>query len=50
MLFRSDLELRGPGEMYGIRQSGIPDLKMASLSDARLIKLTREAAETCLKD
>jgi len=49
-LARHDLELRGPGEMYGIRQSGIPDLKMASLSDARLIKLTREAAETCLKD
>ena len=39
-----DLGLRGPGEIYGVRQSGIPDLKMASLSDSITISLARQAA------
>ncbi len=44
-----DLELRGPGEVYGVRQSGIPDLKMASLSDQELVHKAREAAEKVLE-
>lgn len=40
-----DLELRGPGQIHGIRQSGIPDLKMASLSDSITISKAREAAQ-----
>lgn len=44
-----DLELRGPGQIHGIRQSGIPDLKMASLSDSITINLAREAAEDIIK-
>ena len=43
-----DLELRGPGEVYGIRQSGVPDLRMASLSDQDLVHKAREAAEWVL--
>lgn len=39
-----DLALRGPGEIYGLRQSGIPDLKMASLTDSVTISLARQAA------
>ncbi len=39
-----DLQLRGPGEIFGLRQSGIPDLKMASLTDSETIALAREAA------
>ena len=39
-----DLHLRGPGEIYGVKQSGIPDLKMASLTDSATINLAREAA------
>ena len=39
-----DLALRGPGEVYGVKQSGIPDLKMASLGDAELVRTVRRAA------
>jgi ATP-dependent DNA helicase RecG len=44
-----DLELRGPGQIYGLRQSGIPDLKMASLSDSFTIAKAREAAEQIIQ-
>ncbi len=44
-LSEEDLKLRGPGEVFGTRQSGIPDLRMASLLDAVLIKRVREEAE-----
>ncbi|MBN2015782.1 ATP-dependent DNA helicase RecG [Candidatus Dojkabacteria bacterium] len=40
-----DLANRGPGEVYGTKQAGIPDLKIANLGDIKLIKETREAAE-----
>lgn len=43
-----DLKLRGPGEVYGIRQSGIPDLKIASFSDNELIKNARKMADKFL--
>lgn len=43
-----DLELRGPGEVFGTRQSGLPDLRMASLSDHELIKQSRTVAEELL--
>jgi ATP-dependent DNA helicase RecG len=39
-----DLKLRGPGEFFGTRQSGIPDLRMARLSDAHILEQAREAA------
>ena len=46
----SDLENRGPGEVYGTKQAGIPDLKVASFSDIKLIKQTREAAMEILEN
>jgi len=47
-LAEKDLEIRGPGELVGIRQSGLPDLAMASLSDTELIRSTREEAKNFL--
>ena len=42
---RRDLELRGPGELRGLRQSGIPDLRVADLSrDLDLLEAARLAA------
>ncbi|USN58491.1 MAG: hypothetical protein H6767_09710 [Candidatus Peribacteria bacterium] len=40
-----DLELRGPGEVYGVRQSGLPDLKIADLRDLELVSQIREDIE-----
>jgi len=42
---KQDLKLRGPGEIYGLRQHGLIDFKMASLFDIILVKKTRQAAE-----
>lgn len=44
-----DLELRGPGEMMGTRQSGMPDLKIAKLSDVRTLELARDEASNLLE-
>ena len=39
-----DLKMRGPGEIYGTAQSGIPSFKIASLTDLPLIKATKQEA------
>jgi len=41
-----DLKLRGPGEIFGTRQHGIPNLKVASFSDIGLINKTKNEAES----
>lgn len=44
-LAEMDLELRGPGEVYGVKQSGIPDLRMATFTDKALLERVRACAE-----
>ncbi len=44
-----DLKLRGPGEIYGVKQHGLLNLKIASLSDVHLIETTRNEAKKVLE-
>ena len=43
-----DLEIRGPGEFFGTRQSGLPDLRFASLGDLGTLQRAREEAHRIL--
>ncbi len=49
-LAEQDLKIRGPGELVGIRQSGLPDLAMASLTDFELIKKVRYEADKIIME
>jgi len=41
-----DLLIRGPGEFFGTRQHGLPDLKIANLyRDMEILKKAQEAAQ-----
>ncbi len=48
-LAEKDLQIRGPGQFYGVRQSGLPDLAMNSLKDLNLVKTTRQEASDLLE-
>ena len=43
-----DLKLRGPGELFGLRQSGLPEVSASSLTNPELIMRARKAAERTL--
>ena len=45
-----DLRLRGPGEIFGAKQSGFPELKIASWHDIGLIKRSRTVAQDIIKN
>lgn len=45
-----DLEQRGGGDVYGLRQSGLPDWKLATLADSDLMDLTKISAKRLLAD
>jgi ATP-dependent DNA helicase RecG len=44
-LAEEDLKLRGPGEFFGTRQSGLPDLRIAKLSDVKILEEARSVAQ-----
>ena len=49
-LAEADLEIRGPGEFFGTRQSGLPDFKIANiLRDASLLEVAKSEANRLAK-
>lgn len=51
LIAEKDLELRGPGEFFGMRQHGVPELKLADLvKHIKILKTVREESERILKD
>ena len=49
-LAQIDLELRGPGQVYGRRQHGLLELNLADLGDTRLVAAVRAAADRFVDD
>lgn len=49
-LAEKDLKIRGPGQLFGQRQWGIPDLAMKSITDVFLVEKTRKAAKEILEE
>lgn len=45
-----DLSLRGPGEIFGTKQSGVPELKIARWTDVELIKRVKDVANEISND
>lgn len=49
VLAEEDLRLRGPGDYLGTRQSGLPSLRVASITDQDLLALARKEATYLLE-
>ena len=46
-----DLEIRGPGELMGTRQAGLPEFRIANLvRDLEILQAAREEAEICFNE
>jgi ATP-dependent DNA helicase RecG len=48
-LAQKDLEIRGPGQLYGAEQSGLPDVAMEGMLNIFLVEKTRHAAKELLE-
>jgi ATP-dependent DNA helicase RecG len=49
-LAQIDLDMRGPGDFLGTRQSGLPEFQLADFADVRDLERARNEAELILKD
>lgn len=48
---RRDLEMRGPGDFLGVKQSGLPEFKIANLTeDIRIMEVARTDASELVND
>ncbi len=51
VIAEEDLKLRGPGDLFGIRQSGLMEFKLADVyNDSKILKLAAKAAKEYIKD
>ena len=51
VISEKDLELRGPGEFFGTRQHGLPELRIANLyKDMEILKIAQEAAVNLINE
>lgn len=50
VLAEKDLDLRGPGDFFGVRQSGLPALRLASLSNVRVLEQARAEAQAIFQE
>ena len=50
-LAEADLAIRGEGQIFGLRQAGLPDLKIASLTEHfDVLQIARENAKSLLSN
>lgn len=50
LIAEKDLELRGPGEVFGIRQSGLPEFTVGDLArDLRMMEVARDEARSLVE-
>jgi ATP-dependent DNA helicase RecG len=49
-LAEKDLEIRGPGDFFGVRQSGLPTLRLARLSDVHVLEQARGEAQNIFQE
>jgi ATP-dependent DNA helicase RecG len=50
VLAEKDLELRGPGDFFGVRQSGLPALRLANLSNVQILEQARAEAQIIFQE
>ncbi|RMD77755.1 DEAD/DEAH box helicase [Candidatus Dojkabacteria bacterium] len=50
VIAEKDLELRGPGDLFGTRQIGLPDLKIANYTDLAQVRLSIDLAKRLTKN
>ncbi|WP_414043358.1 ATP-dependent DNA helicase RecG [Macrococcus animalis] len=49
VLSEKDLEMRGPGDFFGVKQSGLPEFKIANIvEDYRMLEIARDEASALI--